>query len=156
MPVADAVLYLLRHTHSSDLRFLESFHDDEVARGHAGQHRRRAVPRRRDRLARGSTRWRWPSGSRRRYQTDPRLHRLCPVVVPVNGLLGHAAATLREDEYAAAGRGRRSARRSEIAELLLTADRFATAARASLVPVGAAGSPAGPARALRRPARPSS
>ena len=37
----------------------------------------------------------------RRYQADPRLHRLCPIVVPVNGLLGHAAATLREDEYAA-------------------------------------------------------
>ena len=33
VPVADAVLYLLRHTHSADLRFLESFHDDEVAEG---------------------------------------------------------------------------------------------------------------------------
>ena len=32
----------------------------------------------------------------RRYEAEPRLHRLCPVVVPVNGLLGHAGATLRE------------------------------------------------------------
>ena len=33
VPVADAVLYLMRHTHASDVRFLESFHDDELAHG---------------------------------------------------------------------------------------------------------------------------
>ena len=32
-PVVDAVLYLLRHTHASDIRFLESFHDDDLAHG---------------------------------------------------------------------------------------------------------------------------
>src|SRR6478609_720455 len=32
-PVVDAVLYLLRHTHASDVRFLESFHDDDLAHG---------------------------------------------------------------------------------------------------------------------------
>ncbi len=31
--VADAVLYLLRHAHASDVRFLEAFHDDELAKG---------------------------------------------------------------------------------------------------------------------------
>ena len=28
---ADAVLYLMRHVHSADVRFLEAFHDDEYA-----------------------------------------------------------------------------------------------------------------------------
>src|SRR4029079_19519799 len=32
-PAVDAVLYLLRHTHASDMRFLEAFTDDEFARG---------------------------------------------------------------------------------------------------------------------------
>ena len=30
---ADAVVYLLRHVHASDLRFLEAFHGDESCRG---------------------------------------------------------------------------------------------------------------------------
>ena len=60
----------------------------------------------------------------RRYEADPRLRRLCPVVVPVNGLLGHAAATLREAEYAALAALAR-APQELVAELLLTADRFA-------------------------------
>ena len=49
-PVVDAVLYLLRHTHASDVRFLESFHDDELGRGTPAQRRRRAVAGRRDRV----------------------------------------------------------------------------------------------------------
>jgi hypothetical protein len=68
-----------------------------------------------------------------RYQTDPRLHRLCPIVVPVNGLLGHAAATLREDEYAAVS-AIAAAPQDVIGELLLTADRFALG-ESSVVPV---------------------
>ena len=100
VPVADAVLYLLRHTHSADLRFLESFHDDEVAEGTPVN--TVGVLSRADEI--GSARldaMEVAERVARRYQVDPRLHRLCPVVVPVNGLLGHAAATLREDEYAA-------------------------------------------------------
>jgi hypothetical protein len=123
-PIADAVLYLLRHTHATDLRFLEAFHDDEVAQGtpvntvgvlsradEIGAARLDAMEVA-DRVA-------------RRYESEPRLHRLCPVVVPVNGLLGHAAATLREAEYAAL-RAIAAAPEDTVAELLLTADRFAT------------------------------
>ena len=51
--------------------------------------------------AAGWTRWRSPTGWPGATRPTPRLRRLCPVVVPVAGLLGHAAATLREDEYAA-------------------------------------------------------
>ncbi|MGA8245668.1 MAG: dynamin family protein [Nocardioides sp.] len=124
VPVADAVLYLLRHTHSSDLRFLESFHDDEVAEGTPVN--TVGVLSRADEI--GSARLDAMEVAARvaqRYQGDARLHRLCPIVVPVDGLLGHAAATLREDEYAAlvAVAGAPS---STIAELLLTADRFAS------------------------------
>ena len=131
VPVADAVLYLLRHTHSADLRFLASFHDDEVAEGTPVN--TVGVLSRADEM--GSARLDAMEVAERvaaRYQKDPRLHRLCPLVVPVNGLLGHAAATLREDEYAALVAIARAPER-ESAELLLTADRFGRSA--SPVPV---------------------
>jgi hypothetical protein len=51
------------------------------------------------------------------------MRRLCPIVLPVDGLLAHAASTLREAEYALlatlAGAPREAAD-----ELLLTVDRF--------------------------------
>jgi hypothetical protein len=122
-PVADAVLYLLRHTHASDIRFLEAFHDDELARGTPVN--TVGVLSRADEI--GSSRLDAMEVAARvaaRYQTDPRLHRLCPLVVPVDGLLGHAAVTLRESEYAALTTlGRAPA--DEVDELLLTADRVA-------------------------------
>ena len=132
VPVADAVLYLLRHTHSEDLRFLESFHDDEIAEGTPVN--TVGVLSRADEI--GCARLDAMEVAERvaaRYRTDPRLHRLCPVVVPVNGLLGHAAATLREDEYAALA-AVAGAPPELIGELLLTADRFALR-EDSLVPV---------------------
>ena len=122
-PVADAVMYLLRHTHSSDVRFLESFHDDEVARGTPVN--TVGVLSRADEI--GSSRvdaMQVADRIARRYQAEPRLHRLCPIVIPVNGLLGHAAATLREAEYADLVRIA-GASDEEIADVLLTADRFA-------------------------------
>ena len=122
-PVADAVMYLLRHTHSSDVRFLESFHDDEVARGTPVN--TVGVLSRADEI--GSSRvdaMQVADRIARRYQAEPRLHRLCPIVIPVNGLLGHAAATLREAEYADLVRIARASD-EEIADVLLTADRFA-------------------------------
>ena len=147
VPVADAVLYLLRHTHSADLRFLESFHDDEVAEGTPVN--TVGVLSRADEI--GSARldaMEVADRVARRYQVDARLHRLCPVVVPVNGLLGHAAATLREDEYAALAAVARAP--LEMAgDLLLTADRFAIG-DSSLVPVDAASAAARPARPVRR------
>ena len=42
-PVADAVLYLMRHLHSTDVGFLEAFHDAAARRGHPGQRDRRPV-----------------------------------------------------------------------------------------------------------------
>ncbi len=122
VPVADAVLYLMRHTHASDVRFLESFHDDELA--HGTPMNSVGVLSRADEI--GSCRldaMEVADRIARRYEADPRLRRLCPVIVPVNGLLAFAATTLREVEYAMLATLARS-ERVEVEQLLLTADRF--------------------------------
>jgi len=121
-PVVDAVLYLLRHTHASDVRFLESFHDDDLA--HGTPMNAVGVLSRSDEI--GSCRLDALEVAERvglRYQSEPRLRRLCPVIVPVAGLLGHAAVTLREPEYRALAT-LAHAPRAEVDQLLLTADRF--------------------------------
>jgi hypothetical protein len=119
----DAIVYLLRHTHASDAHFLEAFHDDQLAHGspinvigvlsRADEigHCRMDSMQVADRVA-------------RRYQHDPRLRRLCPVVVPVAGLLAYAGATLREDEFRALA-ALAAMPAEERRAVLLTADRFA-------------------------------
>ena len=99
-PAVDAIVYLLRHMHSSDVRFLESFHDDELAKGTPLN--AVGVLSRADEI--GSCQLDAMQTADRvasRYQGDPRIRRLCQVIVPVNGLLGYAAGTLREVEYRA-------------------------------------------------------
>ena len=121
-PIADAVLYLLRHAHSSDARFLESFHDRDLAHGtplntvgvlsradEIGCCRLDAL----DVAARVA----------RRYESDYRLRRLCPLVVPVDALLGYAAATLGESDFRGVAQIA-AAPAQDIAETLLTADRL--------------------------------
>jgi len=124
VPIADAVVYLMRHTHASDIRFLESFHDDELAHGTVMNSV--GVLSRADEI--GSCRLDAMEVAQRiarRYRYEPRLRRLCPVVVAVDGLLAHAAVTLRQDEYAMLARlAAAPAERTD--DLLLTADRFAT------------------------------
>ena len=131
-PIADAVLYLLRHTHASDIRFLESFHDGDIASGTPVN--TVGVLSRADEIG-SSLLDAMDVAARvaRRYQADTRLHRLCPVVVPVNGLLGYAGTTLRESEYAALATVARGTA-SDVEELLLTADRFSTSSTVIGVP----------------------
>ena len=121
-PTVDAVLYLLRHTHASDVRFLESFHDDELGRGTPMN--AVGVLSRADEI--GSCRMDALQIAARvadRYQHDRRIRRLCPLVIPVAGLLGQAGTTLREDEFRALGRIAELP--EEVGqELLLTADRL--------------------------------
>lgn len=124
VPVADAVVYLMRHTHASDIRFLESFHDDELAHGTVMNSI--GVLSRADEI--GSCRLDAMEVAQRiarRYRYEPRLRRLCPVVVAVDGLLAHSAVTLRQAEYAMLSRLAEMPA-TESAELLLTADRFAS------------------------------
>jgi hypothetical protein len=119
----DAVIYLLRHMHGSDVRFLESFHGDGLA--HGTPVNTVGVLSRADEI--GGCRLDAMAAAERvaaRYATDDRLRRLCPVVVPVAGLLGAAGATLREEEYRVLAQVAAEPLR-ELVELLLTADRFA-------------------------------
>lgn len=123
-PAVDAIVYLLRHTHSSDARFLEAFHDDELA--HGSPLNVVGVLSRADEI--GSCRMDSLDVAdrvARRYQGDIRLRRLCPVVVPVAGLLATAGATLREVEFAALAKVA-AVPQAERNALLLTADRFRT------------------------------
>ncbi|GAA0498237.1 GTPase [Paractinoplanes deccanensis] len=119
----DAVLYLLRHMHGSDVRFLESFHADGVTEGTPVN--AVGVLSRADEI--GGCRLDAMTAAARiagRYAADERLRRLCPVIVPVAGLLGAAGATLREDEFRELA-GVAALPMDEVVELLLTADRFA-------------------------------
>ena len=122
----DAVIYLLRHMHGSDVRFLESFHGDGLATGTPVN--AVGVLSRADEI--GGCRLDAMEAAARvaaRYATDERLRRLCPVVVPVAGLLGAAGATLREDEFRTLA-AVAAEPMSDVVELLLTADRFANSA----------------------------
>lgn len=131
--VADAVLYLLRHAHASDARFLESFHDEELGRGTPMN--AVAVLSRADEI--GSCRLDAMQSAARvgaRYARDDRLRRLCARVVPVAGLLGQAGTTLHEGEYRALTTIARLPR-ERANTLLLTADRFAADATAPLTEI---------------------
>ncbi|GAA1135757.1 dynamin family protein [Ornithinicoccus hortensis] len=120
--VADAVLYLLRHAHASDLNFMEAFRDRQVTEGTPVN--TVGALSRADEI--GSCRLDSMEVATRvaqRYAEDPRVRRVCPTVVPVNGLLGHASATLRETEFAALA-AIAGGPQDEVGKLLLTADRF--------------------------------
>jgi 50S ribosome-binding GTPase len=119
----DAVLYLMRHLHVSDVNFLEAFHD-------ASFHgtlpvNAIGVLSRADEVGAGRT-----DGidlARRiaqRFRRDERVRSLVQTVVPVSGLLAQAGSTLREREYALVA-ALCHAPASVTAPLLLSADRFA-------------------------------
>lgn len=119
---ADAVIYLMRHVHRTDLGFLEAFRDD----AHAGATpiSSVAVLSRADEV--GACRLDAMSSAMRIAETwrnDPRLRRLVQTVVPVAGLVAEAGASLREDEYRALAT-LASLPRPETDRLLLTTDRF--------------------------------
>jgi hypothetical protein len=119
---ADAVLYLMRHVHSEDVRFLEAFHDDELAQ--ATPVNAIGILSRADEL--GVARTDAIVTAQRiadRYRTDPKMRTLCQTVVPVAGLLAQSAQGLREDEFKALA-AIAAAPREETSELLLTVDRF--------------------------------
>lgn len=122
IPVADAVIYLMRHTHPKDIRFLEAFHDDEVA--HGTPINAVGVLSRADEV--GSCRLDAMTVARTiadRYEHDPRLHWLCPIIVPVDALLGYAAITLSPAEHQLLDKVA-ALPPAECDQLLLTTDRF--------------------------------
>ncbi len=119
---ADAVVYLMRHLHPTDVRFLEAFQDLQV--GGTNPINAIGVLSRADELAGGQDDA-LASASRiaARYRSSPQVRRLCQTVVPVAGLLAQAAATLRPSEFNLIAR--LAALPDDQLELLLaSADRF--------------------------------
>ena len=125
---ADAVLYLMRHLHASDVNFLETFHDQEFSQPTPVN--AIAVLSRADEV--GVGRLDAMSSAQRiagRYRVDPKVRRLCQTVVPVAGLLAQSGSTLREAEFKAFD-VLRQAPVEETDALLLSADRFIQTASA--------------------------
>ncbi|MHA7281121.1 dynamin family protein [Arthrobacter sp. MDT2-2] len=129
---ADAVIYLMRHLHGSDLKFLEAFRDTSAAS--SGTVNALAVLSRADEV--GSGRLDSLISASRiadRYRTDPSLKSLVLDVLPMAGLLAQSARTLRQVEYesfvalAALGKAERD-------RMLLSADRFVGGSTAIGIP----------------------
>lgn len=119
---ADAVVYLMRHLHGADIRFLEAFRD--TAAGAAQSVCAVGVLSRADEV--GSGRIDSLMSARRvalRYERDGELASLALGVIPMAGLLAEGARTLRESEFIAL---RELARleRTDRERLLISADRF--------------------------------
>lgn len=119
---ADAIVYLARHLHGSDVRILEAFHDDDAGRPNPVN--AIGVVARADEI--GVARLDAMAAATRvaeRYRRDPQLRRLCQTVVPVAGLLALGASQLTESDFRALGR-LAEADEHVAGELLLSADRF--------------------------------
>lgn len=119
---ADAIVYLLRHLHPSDVKFLESFRD--TAAGESRTVNSVAVLSRADEV--GSGRIDSMLSARKvakRYEVQGELASLVLGVIPVAGLLAEAGRTLRESEFAAL-RELADLDRAQRERLLLSADRF--------------------------------
>lgn len=117
---ADAVVYLMRHMHSFDVRFLEAFHDEPAQRWPMNTI---GVLARADEV--GHARLDALSAAHRiaaRYRDDPRVRKLCQTVIPVAGLLAASGATLRQAEYRSLEVF--AAAPQETERLLVSADRF--------------------------------
>lgn len=119
---ADAVIYLMRHMHASDLRFLESFRDTEA--GRSGTVNAVAVLSRADEIGAGRIDSLLSAGDiAERYRRDHSLRKLALGVVPVAGLLAQSARSMRQADYDSmallAGM-----ERADREKLLLSADRF--------------------------------
>jgi Dynamin family len=119
---ADAVIYLMRHLHATDVRFLESFYDQGVAR--ATPINTIAVLSRADEI--GVGRLDALSSARRiarRYRSDEKIRSLCQTVVAVAGLLAQTGRTMRQDEFTALT-ALAGLPRDELDGMLLSVDRF--------------------------------
>jgi dynamin family protein len=119
---ADAVIYLMRHLHRSDVAFLDAFMDRSVTA--ASPVNAVAVLSRADEIGAGR-RDAMDSALRiaNRYRSDPAVTSLAATVVPIAGLLAETALTLREDE-AAALRAVASIPEPTLELMLMSADQF--------------------------------
>jgi hypothetical protein len=122
---ADAIIYLLRHVHSSDVRFLEAFRD--TGAGVSQTVNAVAVLSRADEIGSGRIDSLLSAGAiADRYRRDGELRALALGVLPIAGLLAEGARTLRESEFIALRELARLER--DVRErLLISVDRFVRA-----------------------------
>ncbi len=119
---ADAVIYLMRHLHVTDLDFLESFRDQGVAR--ATSVNTVAVISRADEIGGGRLDAMYAARAiATRYRSEPALRGLCQNVVAVAGLLAHTGRTLRQNEFVALSE-LAATPREDLESSLLSVDRF--------------------------------
>lgn len=119
---ADAIVYLMRHLHASDLNFLEAFRD--TAAGTSGSVNALAVLSRADEIGGGRVDSLLSAGEvAARYRSDDSLHALALGVVPVAGLLAQSARSLRQSEFDAFEELAALSRETREG-MLLSADRF--------------------------------
>lgn len=119
---ADAIVYLLRHLHPSDLGFLAAFRDTAV--GASQSVNAVAVLSRADEIGSGRIDSLLSASKvALRYERDGELASLALGVIPVAGLLAEGARTLRETEFNAL-RDLADLDRQTRERLLVSADRF--------------------------------
>ncbi|MFW0772787.1 dynamin family protein [Paenarthrobacter nitroguajacolicus] len=123
---ADAVIYLMRHLHASDVRFLESFKD--TAAGQSGTVNALAVLSRADEIGAGRIDSLISAAViADRYSRDQNLKPLALGVVPVAGLLAQSSRTMRQSDFEAMKLLAQLDRRHR-ERLMLSADLFVRAA----------------------------
>jgi hypothetical protein len=120
---ADAVVYLMRNVHSTDIGFLQSIQDHPIARETPVN--AIVVLSRADEVGGGRIDA-LTSAKRiaRHYRTDAGLRGLCQNVIAVSGLLAHAGRTLTKAELTSLAALAALPRR-ELESCLVSADRFA-------------------------------
>jgi hypothetical protein len=119
---ADAIIYLLRHIHAADVRFLEAFRD--TAAGSSATVNALGVLSRADEI--GSGRIDSLISAARiaeRYRHDGELRALTLGIIPVAGLVAEGARTLRESEFIAF-RSLAALTRVQRERLFISVDRF--------------------------------
>jgi Dynamin family len=118
---ADAVVYLMKHLHATDMDFLAAFHDEEVSQ--ATPVNALAVLSRADEVGAGRLDSLESAAKiAARYSDDANVRRLAQTVVPVAGLLAETGATLRESEYQCLAK--LATLSDSLEALTLSADRF--------------------------------
>ncbi|MET0132539.1 MAG: GTPase [Kibdelosporangium sp.] len=129
----DAVLYLMRHLHSSDIDFLDAFHDTDAAE--TTPVNAVGVLSRADEVGGGDGDAIGFAGKvAAGYRADSRIRSLVHTVLPVAGLLAETAATMGDAEFADLAEIARSSE-SATSTLLLSAGRFVSPSRVIRVPV---------------------
>ncbi|MDQ2662333.1 MAG: dynamin family protein [Actinomycetota bacterium] len=124
-PEADAIVYLMRHLHATDLGFLSAFHDTSV--GRSATVNAMAVLSRADEVGAGRIDALLSARTiAERYRADGALRSLALDVVPIAGLVAQSARTLRQDEFEALRQVARLGREAR-ERLLVSVDRFVRA-----------------------------